>query len=207
LPNSVDGYNDGLLNDYGTSVSAGRDGNAYVLGYSVLASSEGAAEIPVLTVISPIGRVLLRAAKESNIGHKERISQATILENVAGGARIVYAGQLSISNSSSYSTVATIGQLRLSSGSVPVDDVVFIAGTTSSPTPSPIEKKGTSSSLLIAMAAGICGLVAIASIVVIGGIFLSGRRPHRSPAVSPATPSERRDGIRARAHMENQDDI
>jgi hypothetical protein len=203
----VDGYNDSSLNDYGTSVAAGKDGNAYVMGYSVYPIAAGAAEVPVITVISPIGRILLKSAQDTAIGRKEHITQITIVDNTDGGAEILYAGHLTTKNDNGSSkTMATIGQLFISAGSIPIDDVVTIVGSPGSPTPtSSSTTKAAPSALLIAMAGGICGFVAIAAVLVVSGIMLSGQRRSRHSIPSPEPPNPGTGGVRVRAHLESQD--
>lgn len=173
----MDGASDDKLNDYGIAVEAGSDGNGYIVGYSLAPRSTGAdfVQQPVLIVLSPTGKSLLRHTIDIGSLPFQRVTSMQLVESSDSSKSVYVFGE-----SKDRDSALAPSKLSISGAEIPADRIPIFAGfddaITAAGAANPVddEEAGTqdpkSSFPMGPVAGGVIGLIAIG---LVAGVFVA----------------------------------
>lgn len=173
----MDGAGDDKLNDYGIAVEGGSDGNGYIVGYSLAPRPTGTdfVQQPVLIVLSPTGKTLLRQTVDIGSLPFQRVTSMQLVES-SNSSKVVYIfGESKDRDSALAPSKLSISGAEIPAVSIPIFEG-FDGAITAAGAANPVDEEATgtqdseSSFPMVPVAGGIIGLVAIG---LIAGIFVA----------------------------------
>lgn len=170
--------------DWGTVVEGGADGNAYIAGYSERSqtgpfSMQIAYRVPILLIVDPTGRILLRHEMTSTGDVSQRVMDMEIIEGADDSRTILFIGETTDPAAPMSSPRVFMSGVKIPNGLIPsfrFGDIVFTEGLDEPITPIHEEDKKTTLPIwLLPLVGALGGVVVLAGLA---GTFVLRKRGH-----------------------------